>query len=82
MSDPAQKAEAAYTGNPNGLGLNKKAKKKNPLMQGLLQMQSTLNQQKTGTLSSMAYQQGALGTMTAGVMEEAPAVKKKKVNGK
>ena len=70
-----------FTGSVEGLGLGKKPKKKTPLMQGLLQMQQGMAEARSGALGTMAAEQGALGTASAGTMEEVPALKKKKKLG-
>ena len=67
--------QSPNTGSFEGLGLTKKPKKKNPLLTGVLQMQTSMAQQKPGALSSMAYQQGALGTSETGPMQETPEMK-------
>ncbi len=81
MNESESDYSSPFTGSVEGLGLGKKPKKKNPLMQGLLQMQQSMAEPRPGTLSAMAADQGALGTASAGPMEEVPALKKKKKLG-
>jgi len=71
------------SGSFSGLGLNKKAKKKNPNMPGLIQSQINMAQEKQpGALATVANNNGSLGTMDRGSMSEMDVMnKKKKKNG-